>query len=151
MKIPYTLLKELDENSINVWNDVFLPTKGSNNDKTVEQSLWRRNQTERNKEMSGWSGPNDKARKILYYKHEYGLTSVEGKQHLALLSTYIYFCLTLPKDKLRHYMNAIEKGISLAGWKYTNPVYSLGDLRLTINHYPEPDKRASEYLDFPAN
>ena len=54
---------KLDDEAIDVWNNVLLPTRGTGSDKTVEQSLWRRTQTERNAQVSGWEDENDKGEK----------------------------------------------------------------------------------------
>lgn len=150
MKLPHLHSKPLTPEEIETWKRVFLPTKGTTNDKTVEQSLWRRNQTEANKLMSGWQSPEDKARKIVYYKHTYDTVEQGGNTYLALASTYVYCALTLKKEELDKYHQMVSRGIENGGWKTTgNGTYLNEDLKLTVRHFANPHSRPREYDKFP--
>jgi hypothetical protein len=150
MKLPFLLKAKLDSESIDVWNNVLLTTRGTTNDKTVEQSLWRRTQTERNAAVSGWKEESDKGRKIVYYKHKYDMIEVKGKKHLALMSTYVYIALTLKTKDLIAYKKMCEDNVVKGKWKsIENNKYTNGDLRLTLNHYQSPANRAREFDQFP--
>lgn len=153
MKLPLLVAGvEIDAETLDVWNKVFLPTRGSENDKTVEQSLWRRNQTEKNKLVSGWNKDGDKARKIVYYKHQYDLIDFSGERKLALVSTYIYIALTLRKGALRQYLKMSLDNIGRGNWnKIGKDEYENGDLKLKIKHYLSPGERRGEYDAFPTD
>lgn len=150
MKVPYILEEALDKEALHTWETIFAPSKGTKNDKTVEQSLWRRNQTEANKEMSGWTDPSDKARKILYYKHEYDVVDVKDEKHLAVISSFVYFAVTLKADQLAEYKNQVYEGIKKGNWKKeADDKYTNEDLELQINYYKNPHARQREYDTFP--
>lgn len=150
MKFPFVLKTKLDDDSISVWNNVLLKTRGTGNDKTIEQSLWRRNQNERNKEMSGWKSSGDMARKIVYYKHHYDMTGFEDKERLELTSTYVYVALTLKSKDLDEYLKMTVGNTASGGWtQMADGLYSNEDLGLKINHYLSPSDRKGEYDVFP--
>lgn len=154
MQFPYIIQETLDESTLQTWEKVFLPTKGTKLDKTVEESLWRRTQTERNKNVSGWKSDDDKARKILYYRHEYDVQEVEDAKRLVLTSTYIYYSLTLRKEQIREYGEVLYNAIKAAGWKEiakeaTRESFELGDLLMDVWFYDNPKDRPHEFDTFP--
>lgn len=154
MNFPFFIQKPLDETSLATWEKVFLPSKGTKLDKTVEESLWRRTQSEKNKNVSGWNDENDKARKILYYRHEYDVLDADGNKQLALTSTYVYYSLTLMETQIKEYGEMIYSELKSGGWKETNRTqtkesFELGDLLMDICFYTNPEDRPFEYDTFP--
>jgi len=147
MKFPYIVQKNLSEEQIIIWLKVYAPSKGSMNDKTIEEGLWRRTQNEQNAEMSGWAKPSDKRRKILYYKHCYDIIDDKGAKHLVLSSTYIFLCLTMPRDEITEYHKLFgldrvcdEEGIFS---------FAVDDLIFSLVIFNDPSEYAYEIDTFP--
>ncbi|NCT55650.1 hypothetical protein GW755_02270 [bacterium] len=159
MEFPYTVKSDLGPKALSFWNNILLPTKGSAVDKTIEESLWRRNQSESNKKMSGWTKESDKRRKIVYYKHQYNVIqkkSIKYPGSLILESTYIYECFTLPSKEIIKYKKSLVLSANTGKWKKSKEAenqlsYIKGDLILNINHFINPQDRMEEYGDFPEN
>lgn len=147
MRLPYLLNLELDDEAIKAWNQVFAPSKGTDKDKTVEESLWRRTQSEANKDQSGWASPADKNRKILYYRHEYDL--VGGK--IALINTYVYFSITMKDPQYKNYNDMITNNLSRA-WKPTGEgIYKRESLIAQLLTYSDARDRPGETIKFPTD
>ena len=154
MKVPYIIQQTLDETALSTWERVFLPSKGTKLDKTVEETLWRRTQCEKNKHVSGWQDENDKARKILYYRHEYDVMQTADAAKLALVSTYIYYSLTLKENQIKEYGEMIYSAIRAGGWHEvsrtkTQESFELGDIQMDVCFYTTPEERPFEYDTFP--
>lgn len=138
------------------WDKTLLPTKGTTIDKTIEESLWRRNQSESNKNMSGWTSESDKRRKIVYYKHQYDVIKNKSKKYrnLVLKSTYVYECFTLPNKEIVKYKKSLLLSTNIGNWKKISETnnkieYEKEDLILNINHFVSPKDRKAEYASFP--
>lgn len=144
MKIPYKLPQYLDPEDVSVWNKVFRPTKGTSHDKTVEQSLWRRTQSEANKGHSDWKSDKDKNRKIVYYRHKYDLVD----EQLYLTNTYIYVAITMEKQKFEEYRKMILSGLGNT-WTKRGSKYFFGDLTAELIVYEKPQLRQKEDCEFP--
>lgn len=146
MKFPIVIEKSLTKEQFDVWNNVFLPTRGTKNDKTIERSLWRRTQTESNKLHSGWQSDNDKRRKILYYEHKYNIKN----NKLIVEKTYLYFSITMPDPEFSDYQNMITENLN-KNWVNKNGYYQFGDMKARLEVYKNANIRESEKTIFPDN
>ena len=145
MKKPYILDQELNIDELKIWRTVFRPSKGTKHDKTVEESLWRRTQSEANKHQSGWQSDADKNRKIVYYRHEYDLIG----NKLALIDTYIYFAITMEESKYNGYAKMIRHNLQTYWTPESKDTFSNGDLIAKFVTYDNPKDRKDEEIDFP--
>lgn len=155
MKIPYPVCTKVSKEIIRIWNRVYAKSKGTSNDKTVEESLWRRTQDVRNKNVSGWKNINDKRRKVVYYRHEYDLLqSSDGAPLIGLVGTYVYICLTLPRNEIKEYKKLINNSLKRGNWELCKissnlSAYRYEDLLLDIIEYGETLQHPFEYDEFP--
>lgn len=154
MKIPYSVYEISDEKVIKTWDDVYAKSKGTRNDKTVEESLWRRTQDIRNRNVSGWKDKNDKRRKVVYYRHEYDLDKSGGVPVVVLAGTYVYACLTLPKNEIEEYVGVLSSSLKRGGWNLLrdnqlSSIYQSNDLLLDIVRYKKTEQHPFEYDKFP--
>lgn len=147
MQLPLIIDKKLTDEQLDVWHKVFGPSKNKNNDKTIEESLWRRTQSEKNKHQSGWENDNNKNRKIVYYRHEYDLIN----NRLALIDSYVYFCITMEESRYQNYLKMISDNLNKNWQKINKNQYKLNDLTAEFNIYKDPSERPHEIAEFPNN
>lgn len=156
MKIPFLVCDELEDEDIKLWKDVYAKTIGTETDKTVEESLWRRTQSAKNKKVSGWKNTNDKRRKVVYYRHKYALSTENcDNPCISLVSTYVYICLTLPKKEIAEYLSLIRNSLEKGGWNLLENLgnkikkYRAGKMILEVSLYNKTEQHLFEYDKFP--
>ncbi|TCJ80386.1 UNVERIFIED_ORG: hypothetical protein BDK47_1744 [Anoxybacillus amylolyticus] len=154
MKFPFIVYSNLSPKLIERWEKYYNnPT--NEYDRKVEEGLWRRTQSEENKEESGWKSDLDARRRMLHYRHHYDvITDNNGNSHLALVGTYLWLHLCFPEDELEDYKKSISVGLEIGGWNLLSSsprlsFYEKGDLLLKIELFNQKEQDIKSGRTFP--
>lgn len=127
MQIPFNVINNLNSTQVKIWESYYETKTGDWNMK-IEEGLWRRTQEEKNKKFSGWSNYGDKRRRIVHYKHKYGLcVDISGYINIGIIESYIWANLCLPGDEIEKNYADIIKNLSVGGWSKKNEYYKDGN------------------------
>ncbi|WP_421828362.1 hypothetical protein [Larkinella sp.] len=139
MIFPLPIIQPLSKEIAKIWQSVYEPSRGTSSDKTIEESLWRRNQDLRNQAQSGWTSEEDKRRKLFYYQYHYDLLQDKhAVPYIGLTSLCIYICLSLPDTEIDIYIKTMLNCAKRGGWKINEESHSnwsivFGDLICEVN------------------
>lgn len=114
MKFPYVVCP-LDDQLVRRWQKHYEMPSGRN--LKLEEGLWRRTQDPRNAEESGWRGLDDCRRRLFHYRYTYDLVDRGSEKALGLVSLYIMYCITYPRDEVAGVRAAIDRSLSEGGWR----------------------------------
>ncbi|MEU2354444.1 hypothetical protein ABZ599_16000 [Streptomyces misionensis] len=131
MQFPVTVIDQLDEPQLRKWHDFY----GVHADRPrfEEEGIWRRTQQKETAANSGWKGAGDARRRIVHYRHQYGLVHTTVAPALALVEMYLYHSVAAPKEEIAVAWEENHAMLSEGGWKATGPSeYALGDLRVSM-------------------
>ncbi|GGS38139.1 hypothetical protein Snoj_27950 [Streptomyces nojiriensis] len=147
MQFPLTVIDQLDEEQLQKWHDFYGLT--ADRPRYQEEGIWRRTQQEETADNSGWTGSGDARRRIIHYRHQFGLVDTTGAPALAMTELYVYHSVAAPHDEIHEAWEQNHLMLAEGGWKETGPGrWELGDLRLhtsRIEEHPE-DVRAGRKL-----
>jgi len=121
------------------------------------EGLWRRTQSEINKDKSGWQKSGDCRRRIVHYFDGYRLTP-QGKNNfsLSVFSPYVWLHLGMPEEEINQYYNQAINALKKTGWlrhKISNKDYQLfikDDLMVELRFYLRHPEDIKEKRNFPS-
>ncbi len=138
IKIPF-LVTTLTEEEVATFKTFYeKPHRGLERNKL--EGIWFRTQTESNKALSKWSGPEDRRRRIVHFFDEYGVSNINGTNYLQLEKTFLYLSVSLPINELDEYINKIKKKIKGTVSSVCNEdaeIHYYDDLVLKLRRYHE--------------
>lgn len=151
MNFPVPLVRGLSDEQVIRWQHYY--REASDRDRRREEGIWRRTQTEMNADESGWRGPADQRRRIVYYDHEYEFQNGGSSADLVLKYSFVYYSLTLPGTELAADIERIAQALAGGGWRPDSQdgeekSWRLGDLVCsvsTLDRHPE-DLRAGRTI-----
>ncbi|MCJ1680481.1 hypothetical protein MTF65_24670 [Streptomyces sp. APSN-46.1] len=147
MQFPVTVIDQLDEAQLRKWHDFYGVT--ADRPRYEEEGIWRRTQQEETASNSGWTGEGDARRRIVHYRHQYGLVDTTAAPSLAMTQMYLYHSVAAPRDEIDVAWEQNHIMLAEGGWKEMGPGrFELGDLRIHIirmEEHPE-DLRAGRKL-----
>lgn len=154
MKFPVVLRRGVTPEHEARWNEYYV--HAADRDRMVEEGIWRRTQKRENASESGWRDASDHRRRIIHYKHRYGLCRQGDRPSLALMGTYIYYSLSLPESELSVELERAREAMVLGGWQRTAQtehmqVWRLGDLTCSINLFNEHPEDILAQRTLPSN
>ena len=141
MKFPFKVLENLSNEQAEQWKKYYIKTE--THDPKIEEGIWRRTQSFKNKEESGWKNPSDCRRRMLHYQHRFDVDFTKKKYDLLLKESYLFINYCLPFSELQNYEKILLEKIH-GKWKEIKNTreknfycgnFSFGDLRLDINIY----------------
>lgn len=127
MKFPFTLIPDLTDAQLERYRR-HVDSDESGWHRRFTESIWRRHQHPSNARLSGWTGPDDKKRRLLHFFDEYG---VEGRAFV-LRHAYLVMNVTLPREHVDEYEHTIHEGLKLGGWEARGGRFVRGDLEATL-------------------
>lgn len=121
------------------------------------EGLWRRTQSEINKNKSGWQKSNDCRRRIIHYFDGYRLISQDKKNiSLSVFSPYVWLHLGMPEKEINQYYSQAKTALEKTGWlthKKSNKDYQLfikDDLIVELKFYLKHPEDFKENRIFPS-
>lgn len=128
MQFPFVVKKDLTLAETDNFKKRFGISNG--HDCSIRENIWRRHQTEENKEVSGWSNVNDQRRRLIHFRDKYGIIG----NNFCLIETYLYVNMFLPKNEIEEYLPTLKK--------ISNSVLELdgNNLNLTISNLDHIDE-----------
>lgn len=132
MKLPHVIAEGLTDVHKEKWDKQFV-----SNDRAVFESIWRRTQDPRNKELSGWKNDGDKRRRMLHFYDRYDVVEENGGFAFKLIAPYLWVSLTFPDAEIKDYEERIARALDAGGWVRKGVhddtrMFSRGDLTLTM-------------------
>lgn len=141
--LPFIVLEDLEENLIEKWNKGFLET-GRN----YSHGMWFRTQEMLNRKFSGWSGPDDRRRRLIQFYDEYEIEN----NNLCITNCYLWISLAFPEEEIKRYMEHIKMSAEKGSWRMKNKnTYEKGDilLKFKLNDCLREDRKQNR--EFPKN
>lgn len=132
MKFPY-IVCELTNEEENIFEEHYLEGKSAFN----IEGLWRRSQSEKNKNSSHWRDKNDNRRRIIYYSDNYEILRKGDNIYLCIASSCIYLSVRLLVNEMNDYMNRIYNELSNQGYYKKDGSYIKDDIVVTIKEYKD--------------
>lgn len=110
---------KLSERAIKKWETLLSESSLGEWDFCSEEGIWRRTQSNENKEESDWRDINDGRRRMLHYKHVYDLIEINQEKFLVIKESYIWVHYLLPEEELRELRDNIKNFLRQGGvgWK----------------------------------
>jgi hypothetical protein len=148
MKFPFVVIPELTAHQLDRYR-CHIESDASGWHRKWTESIWRRHQDPRNARTSGWKSPADQKRRIIHFHDEYGLDGVS----FVLRRAHLWLHVTLPRDDVREYREAIADRLGRGGWRFDgsepggrllHEVWRRGDLVCKVapsSVHPEDEKR----------
>lgn len=128
MRFPFTLIPALNDEQLTRYRQ-HVDSDASGWHRRFTESIWRRHQHPVNAKLSGWTGPDDKKRRLLHFFDEYG---VEDRAFV-LRNAYLVMNVTLPREHVDEYEQTILEGLRRGEWKESSGRRFLrGDLEATL-------------------
>ncbi len=128
MRFPFTLIPDLNDEQLTRYRQ-HVDSDASGWHRRFTESIWRRHQHPVNAKLSGWTGPDDKKRRLLHFFDEYG---VEDRAFV-LRNAYLVMNVTLPREHVDEYEQTILEGPRRGEWKESSGRRFLrGDLEATL-------------------
>lgn len=128
MQFPFTLIPNLSDELLERYRR-HVDSDASGWHRRFTESIWRRHQHPSNARLSGWTGPEDKKRRLLHFFDEYGL---EGRDFV-LRHAYLVMNVTLPREHVDEYEVTIREGLRQGEWQELGAGRFLrGDLEATL-------------------
>lgn len=115
MKFPFVIDPELSDEHLERFRS-HIDSDASGWHRRFTESIWRRHQHPSNAKLSGWKSDDDKKRRLLHFRDEYG---IEGRAFV-LRNAYLAVNLTLPDEHLDEYEAAIVSGLQRGGWSFVS-------------------------------
>lgn len=154
MTLPIVIASDLEKSLLERWQLFY--DNASDRNRKLEEGIWRRTQRFENAVDSGWASSKDQRRRIVHYRHEYGINTTSNNPSINLENSYIYYSLSLPLDEyeqeLAKVYAALERGKWIPKLSPTSPkskfVWERGNLTCTLScfeFHPE-DERANRKL-----
>jgi hypothetical protein len=134
MKLPFVVAPALSELHLERFRR-HIDSDASGWHRRFTESIWRRHQHPSNARLSGWTSPDNRNRRLIHFRDEYGL---EGRDFV-LRRPYLHLNLTLPAEQIDEYREAIVAGTVDGGWhrepgRAGREKWARGDLRLRLEH-----------------
>lgn len=143
MKFPFVVVPALTDAQVDRYRR-HIDSDASGWHRRFTESIWRRHQHPSNARLSGWTGPQDRRRRLIHFYDEYGL---EGRSFV-LRNAYLHLNLTLPAPDIDQYRHAIAEGLRAGAWRLASEGgegerWCRGDLeaRIQQSHVHEQDLR----------
>jgi hypothetical protein len=127
VRFPFTLIPELTDAQLERYQR-HVDSDASGWHRRFTESIWRRHQHPSNARLSGWTGPDDKKRRLLHFFDEYG---VEGRAFV-LRHAYLVMNVTLPKEHVDEYEQRVHAGLKAGGWRERDGRFVRGDLEARV-------------------
>lgn len=139
---PFPVIQDLTEVHINRWKNFYRHPLILSRNACIEEGLWRRTQTEGNKEASGWKTAQDKRRRMLHYEYKYDL--LELSHELVMTKFYLWWHVCMPKTEIDIYSQFIYSSLQFGGWNRVygtgyEEVFSYKNLYARVTRYPAKD------------
>ncbi|MFD8141772.1 hypothetical protein [Streptomyces sp. NPDC059708] len=142
-----TVIDQLDEDQLRKWHDFYGVT--ADRPRFEEEGVWRRTQQEETAANSGWTGEGDARRRIVHYRHQYGLVDTTAAPALAMTQMYLYHSVAAPRTEIEEAWEQNHAMLAEGGWKQVGAGrFELGDLRVHMVRFEEhpEDLRARRRL-----
>ena len=112
MNFPFVVVPELSDRLIERYRR-HIDSNESGWHRKWTESIWRRHQHPSNAAKSGWRSDGDQKRRIIHFYDEYDL---EGRSFV-LRRAYLALELTLPKEHIEEYREAVAEKLRIGEWK----------------------------------
>jgi hypothetical protein len=150
IKFPF-FVNELSDSSSETFNSFYAqPYRGI--ERNNLEGMWFRTQNQFNKDYSKWENPDDKRRRIIYFRDKYNTKKLSNKNWLILESAFMYVSNTLPSQEIDEYLYLIKQELENYECKQIEEnyeVYKKDDIIVEIKNYERHPKDIIEDREFP--
>lgn len=151
IKFPVVVKRNIGKDCYRKWNKYY-NKKIKGRDCFKEEGLWRRSQEEINKKDSGWTGPQDKRRRIIHYEHDFGAIKRGKEYQFVLRKVYLWISFALPEREFDEYFLKIKEGLEKGSWKrQATALFRFGELFLEVKEKKGYREDCMEKRVFPRN
>jgi len=153
MRLPFPVVSGLGPEARERWQHQFVAVG-----RERSEGLWRRTQSERTMRLSGWRGPSDARRKMIYFSDRYAVVPHEGSWSLMLTEPFLWCHWLAPAAEISGAFERLLGACATHGWRADGAgCWRLGDLVLrptVMGSHPEdlkagrrfpPDYRVLEF------
>lgn len=159
IRFPFPVMDELTATDVQRWNRFYENPIVRSRDPRYEEGLWRRTQSERNREQSGWDDSNDARRRMMHYEYRYEMIGAEGsgRPRLAMADFYLWWHVCLPEEEIVSHLDRCYACLQVGGWKKAygmdehEQIFTHGDLYVRLSRDDPKDNPydRSEGRSFP--
>lgn len=151
MIFPFVIASQEKQKGLENWNKQFVSTG-----RCEHEGVWRRTQSEQNKEKSLWSSDFDQRWRVVHFLDNYDIFVKSNKSYLVLKGVYLKINHSLPKKESEDLLSRILKEVKSSGLKYTETsngfIFHIGDLNFEVSSHCAEDQTIHQlYPDIPDN